>query len=91
MLKNLRPLNCEAKHITRIVEFCCDEDSEIGIQATLIPNVEVLRCTLKDDVTTRQGMQRCIDYVRKYPGTHVFASIPCTPWSPIQELNLHLP
>ena len=90
MLKKLRPLNCSAQHVTRIIEFCCDEDSEIGIQGKSTPHVEVLRCTLKDDVTTKQGMQRCIDYVREYPGTHLFASIPCTPWSPIQELNIHL-
>ena len=89
MLKKLRPLNCVSQHVTRIIEFCCDEDSEIGIQGSKTPHVEVLRCTLKDDVTTKQGMQRCVDYVREFPGTHLFASIPCTPWSPIQELNIH--
>ena len=34
MLKQLRPLNCAQQHVTRIIEFCCDEDSEIGIQGS---------------------------------------------------------
>ena len=90
MLKNLKPKSESETVITRIIEFCCDKNSQLGEQATKVPNVEVLRCTEEHDVLTRQGMQRCIEYARKHPGTHLWASIPCTPWSNIQNLNLHL-
>ena len=76
--------------VTRIIEFCCEEDSEIEEQAEMIPNVEVLRCTKEHDVTTTQGMDTCLENVKAHSGAHLRASIPCTPWSPIQELNLHL-
>jgi hypothetical protein len=90
LLKDLKPKSESETITTRIIEFCCDKNSEIGVQATKVPNVEVLRCTEEHDVLTRQGMQRCIDYANANPGTHLWASIPCAPWSNIRNLNLHL-
>ena len=88
MLSNLKKSTCGSKPVTRILEFCCDADSEIGRQAELMNNVEVFRATQELDVLTKQGLERCIEYVRAHKDVHLWGSIPCTPWSQIQNLNI---
>ena len=51
-------------------------------------NVEVFRATQELDVLTKQGLERCIEYVEAHKDVHLWGSIPCTPWSQIQNLNI---
>ena len=79
------------KRVTRVIEFCCSPTSEIGEQAKSL-EVEVLRCTDTpgEDVMTKAGLERCERYARSNPGCHLFGSLPCTAWSSLQNLNVHL-
>ena len=79
------------KRVTRVIEFCCSSTSEIGEQAKSL-EVEVLRCTDTpgEDVMTKAGLERCERYARSNPGCHLFGSLPCTAWSSLQNLNVHL-
>ena len=88
MLHKLKPASESKPVVTRIIEFCCDENSAIGIVAGATANTEVLRCTERHDVLTHQGLQRVLDYAKVNKGCHLWASIPCTAWSSIQNLNL---
>ena len=90
MPTSLKPSGTDHEHITHILEFCCDPDSEIGRQAELIPNVQVFRATEDSNVMTTQGLQRCVEYLTAHKDAHLWGSIPCTPWSQIQNLNIHL-
>ena len=65
------------KEITRhIVEFCTSENSKIGDERYTNEGCSVMRCSLKDDVTTNAGLKRAIDGVSK-PGCLLWASMPC--------------
>ena len=84
------PANAE-KDITRhIVEFCTSENSKIGDERYVKEGCSVLRCSLKDDVTTNAGLKRAVDGVSK-PGCLLWASMPCIGGSPWQHINRHKP
>jgi len=73
----------------RIVEFCCGENSRIGRLA--MPDCEVVRFTIKDDLTTEAALAKCLAAVAE-PGVPVllFGALPCTGGSPWQNLNWHV-
>ena len=89
MLTKLKP-SSDDSCITYILEFCCDSNSEIGSQAEHVKNVQVFRATEELNILTKQGLQRCIDFLESHKGSHLWGSIPCTPWSQIQNLNIHM-
>ena len=60
-----------------IVEFCCGEDSELGNSKYQMDGCTVIRCTEKDDVTTKSGLERAIAAVSQQPCL-LWASMPCT-------------
>ena len=79
------------KEITRhIVEFCTSENSKIGDERCTKEGCSVVRCSLKDDVTTNAGRKRAIEGVSK-PGCLLWASMPCIGGSPWQHINRHKP
>ena len=79
MLSRLKPRSSERPNITRIIEFCCDDDSAIGNVGNSTLNVEVFRCTEQSDVITNQGFDRVKNHATANPGCHLFASIPLYP------------
>ena len=41
------------------------------------------------DLTSLEGMKTAWRIVKDNPGAHIHASLPCTPWSRWQDMNLH--
>ena len=74
--------------ITYVIEFCCDEDSELGKQSKTLKNVEVLRVTERMDAMSPQTLKTLLDYADKHHGCHIHSSIPCTAWTNVQNLNV---
>ena len=84
------PANAQ-KYITRhIVEFCTSENPKIGDKRYTKEGCSVLRCSLKDDVTTNACLKRAVEGVSK-PGSLLWASMPCIGGSPWQHMNRHKP
>ena len=51
----------------------------------------MLRCTENEgNLLTAVGIARVFDFASKRPGCHLWGSMPCTPWSQLQHLNMHL-
>ena len=73
----------------RIVEFCCGQESRIGKLAP--PDCEVIRLTIDDDLTTREGLEKAIAAV-SVDGlpTLLMGSLPCVGGSPYQYMNWKL-
>ena len=71
-----------------ILEFCCDEDSEMGMtcgdrQHRLI--------RLMHSMDMLFGLAEAICYVEETEEPVVVSAIPCTPWAKFQRLNLNNP
>ena len=52
------------------IEFCCDEDSEIGIEGSGL-GINVVRCTVKDgdlSVPRGKGIKRVLDIIAGHKG-----------------------
>lgn len=74
---------------TKIIEFCCSNDSKIG-EIGHLKGVEVFRCSEEScNVQTAVGLAKVMEYARQNPGCHLHGSLPCTPWSALQALNEH--
>jgi hypothetical protein len=75
------------------IEFCCDSDSELGIEGHK-HGANVLRCTVADgdlSVSNGKGMQRIIAALDAHKGdVSLHGSIPCTPWSQRQYMNVSM-
>ena len=72
-----------------IIEFCCDENSEIG-KACERKGIPCLRITKDDPCQERKTIQKCLEFVAKYNRVYMHGSLPCTAWSLLQYLNIHL-
>ena len=84
------PAGKQKEVVRHIVEFCTSENSKIGGMRYTKDGCSVMRCSLKDDVTTNKGLKRAFDGVRK-PGYLLWASMPCIGGSPWQHINRHKP
>ena len=59
------------------VEFCTNPDSRIGKLAP--PGVEVVRLTIKEDMTTSDGLAKALNAINTPRATIVlFGALPCT-------------
>ena len=72
-----------------IIEFCCDEESEIG-RVGRAANIDVLRITKNLDCMNQSTMHACKEFVKNHDRVHMHGSLPCTPWSCKQFLIIHL-
>ena len=73
-----------------IVELCTSDSSRIGARTLHSKDCEVVRVTIKDDLTTERGVRKALDAIREFPGYDilVWVSIPCTGGSPWQRINV---
>ena len=78
-----------AKH-TALAELCCGPKSLIGKEATR-KGLEVLRVTKEShDLTTdagRAAVHRDIEAMTNKHKVHLWASLPCRPWSQLAKMN----
>ena len=51
-------------------------------------NVTVVRITEKDGFHRKETVQRIKDMIREKPGTSIHGSLPCTPWTSWQNINV---
>ena len=73
-----------------MIEFCASDDSIIRKVAKEV-GVHVVRCTesslnVEDDGVTKS----LVALVEEKPGTDLWGSLPCRPWTLWQNMNLHL-
>ena len=72
-----------------IIEFCCSEESEIGVQARRA-GLDVLRVTKEMDCLSKGTVDACVEFIKSHDRVHMHGSLPCTSWSMIQFLNIYL-
>ena len=70
-----------------LVEAWCEEDSELGKVGELRGR-RVIRYTAADDLSNPSTVQGALREIRSRKGTHLHGSIPCTPWTAWQRINL---
>ena len=70
-----------------LLEGWCSKDSELG-KIGLEAGRTVLRYTEEDDMSRDSTVRDVFKAIRDHPGCHLHASLPCTPWSQWQRLNL---
>ena len=74
----------------KLVEYCCSEASRLGHERYVLTGCAVVRLTIKDDMSTKAGLQKALKEVEETPeGTyiHLWGSLPCTGGSPWQRIN----
>ena len=71
-----------------LVEAWCAENSELGIVGERRGR-RVIRYTRADDLSKPSTISRALSDIRTRRGTHLHGSIPCTPWTSWQRINLH--
>ena len=72
-----------------IIEWFCDKESMIGRVCQQL-GIDILRIDEQTDAMSDKAMQLCLDFIDNHDRTHIHSAIPCTPWSAIQSLNIHL-
>ena len=71
-----------------LLEAWCASDSELGVVGQRRGR-QVIRYTRDDDLSKPATITRALKDVRTRRGTHLHGSIPCTPWTSWQRINLH--
>ena len=74
-----------------LIEFCTSEVSELGRQQNHGDNVEVVRLTIKNDLTTKEGLEfalQMVDAAAQKGQVDLWGSLPCTAGSAWWYINL---
>ena len=74
----------------RLLEFCCSENSRLGSRRYIELGCQVVRLTVKHDLTTKEGVDVALRAVHDTPEgkyLHLWGSLPCTGGSPWQHIN----
>ena len=71
-----------------LVETWCDKENPLGTVGDVM-GPKVSRFTAEDDLSDSATIQRALQTTRSNPGSHLHGSLPCTPWTSWQRLNLH--
>ena len=74
----------------KLLEFCCSEDSRLGNRRYVELGCQVVRLTVKHDLTTKEGVDVALKAVHDTPEgkyLHLWGSLPCTGGSPWQRIN----
>ena len=71
-----------------LVETWCDKESPLGTVGDVMGR-KVYRFAAEDDLSNPATIQRALQTTRGNPGSHLHGSLPCTPWTSWQRLNLH--
>ena len=72
-----------------LIEFCCDADSNLFVSASQAGWAAERVGLAQADLSTPEGLKHILDLIEKYKDyeIHLFAAVPCTPWSAWQNLN----
>ena len=82
-------LPCSKKYDRLLIEFCCGENSKMGMSWRESRGCRVARVTIANDVTTPAGLRYVQDLIEQCDGPHtlLWAAMPCTGGSPWQFYN----
>ena len=73
-----------------MIEFCASDDSMMGRVAKEV-GVHIVRCTETNLNIENDGVTKSlVELVEEKPGTDLWGSLPCRPWTLWQNMNLHL-
>ncbi|CAK0850111.1 unnamed protein product [Prorocentrum cordatum] len=66
-------------YVKQLIEFCTEEDSQLGKVAEEREDAEIIRITRKDaDLSTKHGLEWAKHLAVKNPGADIWGSLPCT-------------
>ena len=69
-----------------MIEYCTEEDSELGQVASERPDAKNIRITRKDaDLSKKSGLEYAIKIADDNPGADLWGSLPCTAVSALQN------
>ena len=72
-----------------LIEAWCFKDNPLGKTGDDLKLASnVVRVTVKEDLRREQTILDALEKVGQHKGTHLHGSLPCTPWSSWQRLNL---
>ena len=77
----------EAAFAAPLLEAWCDPHSTLGEIGREFDR-EVFRFTERDDLSKPETVKSAFRLIRQHPGCHLHGSLPCTPWSAWQRLNM---
>ena len=70
-------------------EFCCSEHSKLG-QVNESKGIDHIRLSLSNcNLEDETQIQSLLSMMDRFKGADMWASIPCGPWSPWQNMALH--
>ena len=69
-----------------MIEYCTEEDSELGQVASERPDAKNIRITRKDaDLSKKSGLDYALKIADENPGADLWGSLPCTAVSALQN------
>ena len=72
-----------------LIEFCCDASSEVGKECERL-GIDVLRVDKDLNALDAETGVICLKFIEHHTHVHIHGSLPCTPWSQLQYLNVYL-
>ena len=72
-----------------LIEFCCDASSEVGKECERL-GIDVLRVDKDLNALDAETGVTCLKFIEHHTHVHIHGSLPCTPWSQLQYLNVYL-
>ena len=70
-------------------EFCCSDNSKLG-EVNKSKGIDHIRLSLSNcDLEDETQIKSLLAMVDRFKGADMWASIPCGPWSPWQQMALH--
>ncbi|CAK0828505.1 unnamed protein product, partial [Prorocentrum cordatum] len=73
-------------YVKQLIEFCTEEDSQLGKVAEERKDAEIIRITRKDaDLSTKNGLELAKNLAVKNPGADIWGSLPCTAVSALRN------
>ena len=71
-----------------MIDFCCSENSSLG-KANEERSIGHIRLTEKSsDMANLEEIKDLLKVMKLFPGADLWGSIPCSPWSRWQDVNL---
>ena len=86
-LSDVEKQDPEAAMVAPLLEAWCDENSPLGAIGMDF-NRDVFRFSEKDDLSLPDTVKKAHQVIRQHPGCHLHGSLPYTPWSSWQRMNL---
>ena len=85
-----KPASISSSHIRKLVEVCCEEDSNMGVKFAESQGCRHVRRTVQEDFVKNETADRLISEIEGESKILLF-TMPCTGGSPWQKFNVNPP